>query len=415
MTNASVLVLMELYDHRIRQGIGRYAAEHGWHLTFCDGCTHGGTGPLPQGWSGDGVLVQLNRRADFIRYIRRQRVPCVDLSIFRPDIRLPRITGDQLLIGQTAADHLLERGYRQAAYFSTEYENLHKLRHEGFADHFSEQSGNRPKNLAWELHSRKGIDNWRAQKAWLKRALQSLPKPLGVFCYSDYDAAKVETICLEAGYNIPSDIAVLGVDNDPLVCENIQIPLSSVRHDLFRIGYDGAALLDGLMHGEKTPNDPILIPPCGVESRASTDGFVASDPLVRSVIKFFRENLGRDIGVADAAEAASLPIHKLKTHFRSALGETVYGTLTRLRLFQAKRLLAQSDLSVKEIASATGFCHAQHLNNAFRRSEHCTPTAYRSRERAHQIVAHGVLIPLSTQTARSRLKEQPQFISSSSR
>ena len=95
MKSVSVLVLMELYDHRIRQGIGRYSAEHRWHLTFCDGCTHSGTSPLPQGWSGDGVLVQLNRRTDFISYIRRQRVPCVDMSIFRPDILLPRISGDQ--------------------------------------------------------------------------------------------------------------------------------------------------------------------------------------------------------------------------------------------------------------------------------------------------------------------------------
>lgn len=375
MGSESVLVLMELYDHRIRQGIGKFAAEHRWHLTVSDGCT------LPQGWAGDGLLVQINKRADFIRYVRRQKVPCVDMWIFRPDIPLPRISGDQCLIGQTAADHLLERGFRHATYFSTEFEHLHKLRFKGFSDRFTGKSGNRPKNLAWALHSDSGNDNWRAQRAWLKRSLQALPKPLGVFCYSDYDAAKIETICLEAGYAIPDDVAILGVDNDPLVCENTPVPLSSVRHDLFRVGYDGAALLDSLMHGAHASATPILIPPRGVETRASTDGFVTADPIIRSVIKFFRENLGSDIGVSDAAEAAGMPGHKLKRHFKDVLGEAVYATLTRLRLFEAKRLLKQSDLSVKEIACRSGFCHAQHLNNAFRRSEHCTPTAYRMRER----------------------------------
>ena len=73
-----------------------------------------------------------------------------------------------------------------------------------------------------------------------------MPKPLAVFCYCDYDAAKFEAICLEAGYAIPDDIAILGVDNDTLVCENIRVPLSSVRHDLVRIGYEGAALLNRL-------------------------------------------------------------------------------------------------------------------------------------------------------------------------
>lgn len=384
MKALSVLVLMELYDHRIRQGIGRYAAEHDWFLTFCDGCTHAGANPLPKGWSGDGILSQIHSRADFIRYIRRQRVPCVDMWVSRPDIPLPRISGDQRLIGQIAADHLLERGFRHGGFFSTEYRHLHKLRAEGFVSRFAEKSGNRPANLAWELHSRKGVDNWRAQNAWLKRTFHALPKPLGVFCYSDYDAAKIETICLEAGYAVPDDIAILGVDNDPLVCENSHIPLSSVRHDLFRVGYEGAALLDRLMHGGKAPAEPILIPPRGIETRASTDSFVASDPVVRSVIKFFKENLGRDIGLRDAAEAAGLPVHKLKAHFRNVLGEPVYATLSRLRLLEAKRLLAHSDQSVKEIASKTGFCHAQHLNTAFRRSELCTPTAYRVRETSHE-------------------------------
>lgn len=381
MKTVSVLVLMELYDHRIRQGIGRYAAEHDWFLTFCDGCIRAGANPLPKGWSGDGILSQINSRADFIRYIRRQRVPCVDMWVCRPDIPLPRISGDQRLIGQIAADHLLERGFRQAAFFSTEYRHLHKLRAGGFIDRFVSKSGNKPANLAWEQHSRKGIDNWRAQNAWLKRALQALPKPLGVFCYSDYDAAKIETICLEAGYSIPEDIAILGVDNDPLVCENIHIPLSSVRHDLFRIGYEGAALLDRLIHGGKAPAEPILIPPRGIETRASTDGFVASDPVVRAVIKFFKDNLNGDIGLKDAAEASGLPVHKLKAHFSNVLGEAVYATLSRLRLLEAKRLLAHSDLSVKEIAAQTGFCHAQHLNSAFRKAEHCTPTDYRLKER----------------------------------
>ncbi len=381
MKNVSVLVLMELYDHRIRQGIGRYAASHDWFLTFCDGCTRSGASPLPQGWTGDGILVQLNRRPEILRYVRRQKLPCVDLSIFRPDIALPRITGDQFLIGQTAADHLLERGFRHAAFFSTEYQHTHKLRCEGFCERFAAQTGKQPANLSWALHSQNGTENWRAQNAWLKRRLRALPKPLGVFCYSDYDASKIEIISLEAGYSIPEEIAILGVDDDPLVCENIHIPLSSVRHDLVRVGYEGSALLDLLMRGEAGPDRPILIPPRGVEIRASTDTFVTADPVIRTVIKYFRENLSRDIGVEDAAAAAGLPPHKLKAHFRSVLGESVYATLIRLRLLDAKRLLLQTDLSVKEIASQTGFCHAQHLNNAFSRATGCAPTTYRQQER----------------------------------
>jgi len=380
MKNASVLVLMELYDHRIRQGIGRYAAEHNWYLTICDGCTYEGVNTLPEGWTGDGMLVQINRNRELIRYVKRQRVPRVDMWICRPDIPMPRITGDQRLIGKIAADHLLERGFRNAAFFSTEYQYMQKLRAEGFSDRFREKTGNTPKNLSWELYSGNGKDDWNAQNNWLKRVIKPLPKPLGIFCYSDYDAAKIETFCIEAGYSIPGDIAILGVDNDPLVCENLRVPLSSVRHDLVSVGYDGAALLDRLIHGEKAPPEPILIPPKGIELRASTDSFVTADPLVRSVIQFFSENIARNIGIADASRFANMPRHKLNAHFMRVLGETVYSTLIKLRLFEVKRQLAQTKLSIKEIAMNTGFCHAQHLNNAFRRSEHCTPTTYRIRD-----------------------------------
>jgi len=371
MKNPNVLILMEWYDHPIREGIGRYAAERNWYLTVNDGCT------LPKGWSGEGMLVLLNSRSDFISYVRRQKAPCVDFGAFRPDIPLARVCGDHRLIGRVAADHLLERGFRQAAFFATEYQRPHELRSAGFAERFTEQTGNAPKQIVWAHRPGSENDDWQALNLWLKRKLRALPKPLAVFCYCDYDAAKVESACLEAGYKIPDDVAILGVDNDRLVCENLRIPISSVRHDRIRVGYEGSALLDKLMQGGRPPAAPLLIPPCGVELRASTDGFATADPLARSVVQFFRENLGRSIGVADAAKAVHMMPYKLEEHFSRELGQTVYATLAHLRLFEARRLLALTDLPVKEIARRTGYCHAQHLSNAFRRAEQCTPSAYR--------------------------------------
>ena len=378
MKDPNVLVLMEWYDHRLREGIGRYAAEKNWYLTVNDGCM------LPRGWSGDGVLTLINARTDIIRYVRRQPVPCVDLGSFRLDIPLPRICGDHRMIGELAADHLAERGFWDAVFFSTEFLRPHALRCAGFSDRFLARTGRPPKQLIWEHCSGKEPDNWKAQCKWLKRELQTLPKPLAVFCYCDYDAAKFEAVCLEAGYAVPGDIAILGADNDTLVCENIRVPLSSVRHDLVRVGYEGAALLNRLMSGEPPPVAPGLIPPRGVELRASTDSLTHADPLIRSVLQFFRENIGRSIGVGDAADAVGIPRHKQEEHFESAMGQTVYATLTRLRIFEVKRMLAVTNLPVKEIAQKTGFCHAQHLNNAFRRQERCTPSDYRKRERCQR-------------------------------
>ncbi len=370
-----VLVLMEWYDHAMRVGIGRYAAEQGWVLTVNDGCM------LPKGWSGDGVLAMLGERQDMVWYVQSRRIPKVDIGGNRPDVTLPRVCGDHRLIGQVGADHLANRGYVRAVFFSTAGGRPQTLRRDGFGERFAMRTGSLPHAWIWADEARDARDDSRALTRWLKRRLRAQQRPLAVFCYEDGDAAKVSVAAIEAGFDIPGDVAILGVDNDPLICENAQVSLSSVRHDRTRVGYDGAALLDTLMRGEPPPLEPVLVPPCGVELRASTDAFSADDAVIRRAIAFFRGNLGGSIGVPDVARAVGLPPHRLEAHFNQVVGESVHRFLSRLRVFEAKRLLSLTDLPVKAIARETGFSHGPHLNNAFKRQEGLTPLAYRALER----------------------------------
>jgi hypothetical protein len=199
-------------------------------------------------------------------------------------------------------------------------------------------TGNRATHLIWSRCSGKESDNWQAQSKWLKRALKALPKPLAVFCYCDYDAAKVEAVCLEAGYAVPDDVAILGVDNDALVCENIRVPLSSVRHDLARIGYEGAALLDRLMTAG-APGQTGAHPPArrGAESQhrqphargsAGPRGHALFPREPRQEHRRRRRCAGRERPPPQAGGA-----------LRPRAGQTVYATLLNLRVFEVKRLL----------------------------------------------------------------------------
>jgi LacI family transcriptional regulator len=370
-----VLVLMERYDHAMRVGIGRLAAEQGWILTVDDGCM------LPRGWSGDGILTMLGARQDIVQYVRRQRMPRVDIGDNRPDIALPRVCGDHRLIGQVGADHLADRGYTRAVYFSTARGRQPSLRGDGFGERFAMRTGCPPKAWVWADEAQRAVDDSRALNRWLKRKLRAETKPLAVFCYEDGDAGKVLAAALEAGFAIPAEVAILGVDNDVLICENARVPLSSVRHDRVRVGYDGAVLLDRLMRGGQAPEQPILVPPCGVELRASTDAFSADDALVRQAIGYVRSHLASSIGIADVAKAVGLSPRKLEAHFNQAAGESVHSLLTRLRVFEARKRLSLTDLPVKAIARETGFCHGPHLNNVFKRHEGMTPLAFRELER----------------------------------
>src|SRR6266404_7844875 len=106
--------------------------------------------------------------------------------------------------------------------------------------------------------------NWTLRRRWVIHTIRSLRYPLGIFCYNDCVAADIVDACIEAGIRIPDQVAVLGVDNDPVICDCVQVPLSSVRHDLEGMAYEAAALLDRLINGEPPPNIPKRIPPRGV-------------------------------------------------------------------------------------------------------------------------------------------------------
>lgn len=356
------------------QGISRFAKEHGWHITLED------RSALPRGWTGDGALVTIRQNATplvaYARKLRDNGIPVVDFSIAHPEIRLPRVIGDHAAIGALAADHFSERNFHNTAFFSTNYSHVHALRYGGFCRGL----GHRVPRWIWREHvAPSRFDDWKRFIAWLSRLLQDAPKPLAVFAYNDADASRVLNACLQTGLSVPEEVAVLGVDDDPLICENQFVPLTSIRHDLERIGYEGAALLQRLMNGAKAPKAPIAIPPLGLVVRTSTDTLAADSPLLRHALFYFREHLSDSFGMSQLAEALGATEAELRQAFAEGLDTTPMKELRRRRLTRAKQLLSDTDLTVGEVARQTGFCNIAHFSNAFTAAVGHSPLAYRSR------------------------------------
>ena len=364
---------MEWYDHPFREGIGRFAAEHKWIVTVDDGCT------LPDGWHGDGIITYFDTRKDIIRYVTNAKVPVVNLSGFRPEFPLPCVTGDNVGIGRMAADFFLKKGFTRAAYFSTQFHRLQKLRLHGFANRWRDATGNKVVPIVPKLdrrHTR--ADDWTALSSYISSKLEDLPKPLAVFAYCDYDAAKVETAALEAGLRVPEDVAILGVDNDPLVCENDVVPISSVCHDRRRIGYEGAALLEKLMSRKRVRTTRLEILPTRIEERASTRGLYSDDPLAKRVIDFFSDHLSERTGAEEVAKAVGVGRRHLERHFAKHVGRPITSYLRELRLIRAHHLVTDTVKPFGLIAKECGFSNAQHFSNVFRESYGTTPSRTRS-------------------------------------
>lgn len=342
------------------EGIARFAHEHHWNLMLDDRLS----GRISE-WRGDGVIVTIRRRSTrlgAIRQLRRAGIPVVDLTIECKRLKLPRVISDHTAIGRLGGAHFKERGFDNVAWFSCGWSEVHLRRYNGFSEMFKRKV---PKF---------GLRN-------LRRRLAECEKPIGIFAYNDTDAAQVIYVARELGLDVPHDVAVLGIGDDPFLCENQSTPISSVRQDLVRNAYEGARLLQRLMDGGPAPAAPVLIEPTGLTARKSTDTLSHPDSLVRAALVYIENNLDRSFGAPEIAKATGIPRHRLDYLFAKKIGRSVGAEIYARRVAKAQRLMGDPSLAVKTVAKECGFCNIAYLSNVFRRETGLSPRAWRAAAR----------------------------------
>ena len=368
----NVLVMISPMSAARVSGVARYAREHGWHLMIQDRLGHN-----PLAWNGDGVIATLRSdeaSCECIRSLIRRGVPVVDLTASRPDISVPRVTSDHVEIGRLAAAHFNERNFKNVAWFSIGWGHVHKLRFEGL----SEKTDAERWVLSEALPKRKQND-WEAFSDWISEKIASAPKPIAVLTYDESDATRLLYAAKRAGVSVPEELAILSIGNDPLICENQSVTLSSIDQDLERGGYEAAALLGRIMSGGRKPSRPILVPPGKIVLRQSTDAIAVSDPLVRQAINYIKSNLPTRFGVAQIADALGTTPNILHKRFAGEIGRPVGSEIARQRLAATKLMLRNTEMTLAEIADATGYCTASHLSNTFRAATGTSPRAWRKK------------------------------------
>ena len=388
MRTKNVLALVTSASQARIRGIARYTKSAGWNLMLENQLAHG-----PKGWRGDGVLVTMKNTPsliDYINRIRRLGIPVVNLTgSFVPN-GIPAVIGDNAKMGALAAEHFADRAFRHVAWFSTNWNRIQQQRAAAFTKEWKRlcPTADIPLRFIWsENSSLRSRDDWSQQSKWLSARLRDAPKPLGVFCYSDYDASHVLGICRDNKIDVPREVAILGVDNNTVICENQSISLSSVNHNLERVGYAGAALLDRLMK-KKVPGirdrgsgrhpTIVLIPPQGVVTRRSTDTLAISDTTLLQAMRIIDHRLAQPLGAAQIAEEMGIPRIRLDRVFARELGTSVGREILHQRMIVAKVLLRDTEMTLSEIATRTGFCNAGYLANTFRREFNVTPGNYRA-------------------------------------
>jgi LacI family transcriptional regulator len=180
---------------------------------------------------------------------------------------------------------------------------------------------------------------------------------------------------------VPEQVAVMGGDEDTLLCETCNPPLSGVALTSERIGYEAAALLDRLLHGGPRPTEPILIEPTRVVVRQSTDTLAITDPDLARAIAFIRVHAATAVRVSDVLREIAVSRSWLERRFQEVLGRSPAEEIRRVRLERTKQLLADTDLPVRQVATASGFASREYMAYAFKRATGLTPREFRRRTR----------------------------------
>jgi LacI family transcriptional regulator len=373
----TILLALTSTHHGFYRGAARYAAEHDWHVVA--DMIYDAT--IPIGWRGDGILSFVGHWEELAKYVTSAGVPAVEISSVRKDLGIPCVMEDNEAIGKLGADHLLERNFKNFVWAPFCDDAVNEERFQGFAASVRAAGYDcvqlLPVNTRRSTRVNRHV-NWTLRRRWVIHTICSLRFPLGIFCYNDCVAADIVDACIEAEIQIPDQVAVLGVDNDPVICDCVQVPLSSVRHDLEGMAYEAAALLDSLINGEPPPKIFKRIPPKGVVTRKSTEVLAVEDPKVNVALKYIQGNFFRgNLSVDDIVAHTRRPRRSLERAFRAELQRTLLQEILRVRINHAQKLLETTALSITDIAAQSGFASLNHFFRVFHGRTGMTPRAFR--------------------------------------
>lgn len=327
----------------------------------------------------DGIIARILDDATAER-LAKTGLPIVDVFCQKPRTGFASVESDHHAIGRMARAFFTSRGFANFAYCGMPGIAFSDKRQDTFVDNDTHiftprQSMFRGKD---DFYTDR-IDRLPDRPA-LKKWLLSLPKPIGVFCCNDLRAIQLEQVALECGLNVPKDVAILGVDNDTMLCSFAEVPLSSIRPNSFKVGYDAARILSAVMtrQADDRPHKTHSVPPGELVERMSTEFMPVNPPWLGKVLIHIETNMRRPIGareIFDLAERSSTYVEQV---FKDKLGKSVQAYVTAVKMREAKRLLGDGRLRISEIAYQCGFASPQYFCRTFTAHFGKSPKAYRT-------------------------------------
>lgn len=369
------------FDLKVMSGVARYRHECAEFLTYIedDFPNHRHITDI-DAWKGDGIIANFDS-PHVVSAIIKTKLPAVAFggkySSFPHSSTIPYMLSDQKKIGRMAADHLLERGFQKFAFlgysraassggWSIERQDAFIARIKEFGFRCDIYQHEFPSGVPWEAASTE-VGNW----------LNTLPKPVGILAAHDKLARHILEACLERNLRVPSDVAVIGVDNDEVLCQLCTPALSSIEQAARTIGYEAAKLLHQMMKGKKPPAQQFQFAPTALVQRMSSDCFAVTDPAVNSALEMIKAEIASGVKVSDVVDAVAMSRSILEDRFKLALGASIHSVIRKIQMERVHQMIVETDAVMKEIAASTGFKSVQQMTTLFGRTYGKSPAKYR--------------------------------------
>jgi len=370
------------YGRNVLRGIADYSRLNGPWSFYVLPRGHEQSLPDMKQWRGTGIIARIESKA-IATAIAAARVPVVSLDADpallasqRAELRPGEVRTNPTTSTQLAAQHLLDRGFRSFAFVGVRDQIWSMERQHAFVRIITEE--HHLPCAVFDLSEKTRAHQYGRDQHELGVWLKSLPKPSGLMTCNDDCGREVLDAALLADVNVPDDIGVVGMDNDEVLCDLCNPPLSSIVPNARRVGYEAATLLHRLMNGERVAPQTILIDPVGIETRQSSDVTAIADRQVAAAIHFIREHAATRITVEDVLRAVPMSRTILERRFKQFLGRTPHDHILRVKMERAKELLASSDMPLAQVAERLGFDHVEYLSVSFKRMLGVTPSQFRA-------------------------------------
>ena len=375
---ALVIETSNEYARGLLRGILRYQQEHEkWTIDLPEQHRRADPPRWLRTYSGHGIIARIETKS-IARAVQATRLPAIDVSSARELSTLPWVETDDRKIAQLAVQHFLERGFRHLAFCGDGSFNWSRWRRDAFV---AEAKKAGVDTRIFDIDDDSSGMTWPHARRRLMRWLVELPEPCGLMAAYDSLARRLIDLCAQASRAVPESIAILGVDDDPLLCQLATPPLSSIIPDSEGAGYAAAEQLDAIMSGKKMKRLDTLLPPLGIATRQSTDTFAVEDNDVSVSAHYILAHACEGIQVDDVVKQTQLTRRALEKRFKDALGKTPHALIIETRLSKAERYLRETSLTLEQIATRCGFEYSEYLSVLFKKHRNMTPGVYRQQHR----------------------------------